>query len=140
MKPGLTPVPTTATRALGQRVDLLRHVAVAPDRIRQLLGRGHDRHFQLEDRLELRQDLLERRAGAEDRDVRTHGLDGARDVVGHFHLEPAPDPADLAQVATGLGGIDIDGADNRQALAGRHLPDDARADGPESDMHHFDTH
>ncbi len=51
-----------------------------------------------------------------------------------------PTPADLAEVAADLGGIDVDGADNGEALAGGDLPDDARADRAESDVHDFDGH
>ena len=71
VNPGLTPVPSTATLAFFASASIFfASDAVLPDRIRQLLGGAHDRDARLEHRLDLRHHLLQRRARAQDDDVR----------------------------------------------------------------------
>ena len=103
-------------------------------RVRQLLGRRDDRDLQLQDRLDLREDLLHRRARAEHDDVRLRRLDRLRRVVGHLDAKRAADAGDLAEIPADLGRIDVHGADNLESLARRDLLDDRRADRPESEM------
>ena len=45
-----------------------------------------------------------------------------------------PTPGDFAEVAPGLGRIDVRGADDPEAFALGHLPDDARANWSEADV------
>ena len=69
--PGFTPVPSTATRArLASASIFLAAAALLLTGIGQFLGRRDDRHLQLEHRLELGHDLLQRRLRAEHGDVR----------------------------------------------------------------------
>ena len=63
-------------RLLRRRVDLPREGPVREPGIGELLGGGDDRHLELQHRLDLRPDLLEGRAGAEDGDLRPRLPDG----------------------------------------------------------------
>ena len=107
-------------------------------RVRQLLGRGHDRHAQLQRRLELRHDLLQGRVRAEDRDVRLRRLDRLPRVARHLHAQRLVEPGDLTEVATHLVGVDVDGADDLEALPRRHLSDDAETNRSEAEVQHPD--
>ncbi len=57
-------------------------------------------------------------------------------VARHFHAEPLPQSDDVAEVATRLRRVDVDGADNLETRARRRLLDDGRADGTESEVQH----
>ena len=135
VKPGLTPVPSTATFAFfASCVDGARVFHVGARRIGELLGRRDDRDLQLEDLLHLREDLLQRRQRAEDDDVGLGGLDRLLRVGRNLDAQRAADAGDLAEIASGLGRIDVDGADDLEAAAIGDLPDHRRADRPEPVM------
>ncbi len=44
----------------------------------------------------------------------------------------------VAEIPSDFGGIDVDRADDLESLAFRDLPDDAEADGTETEMQHAD--
>jgi hypothetical protein len=122
-------VPSTATFA--------RLAAVS---IRQLLGRRHDRFLRLQDGLDLRRDRLQRRTGTEQDDVRCGRLESGPQIGLDLHPQLPAEADDVAQVVTCLGGVDIDGADDRETTSPGNLPDDARADRPESNVQHANRH
>ncbi len=103
-------------------------------RIRQLLCRRHDGHLELEDRFDLRQHLLQRRAGAQHGHVGLAGLDGLLDVVDDLHLQRAADTRHLAEISANLGRIDIDRADDLESFSPGDLSDDGCADRPEAEV------
>ena len=75
-------------RLLRPRVNLPRLADVRVAGIRQLLGRRDDRHLRLEDRLDLRHHLLDRRARAQHDDVRLRRLQRLLRIVRHLDAEP----------------------------------------------------
>jgi hypothetical protein len=64
----------------------------------------------------------------------TRRLDGLAGIVRYLDFEGPAHASDLSQVTAGLGGIDVDGADDLESLAIGDLADDARADRPEPDV------
>ena len=122
-------------RLLRHRVHRARVAHVALRGIGQLLGRRDDRHPELQDRLDLGEHALHRRAGAQHDDVRLRRLDRLPGIVRNLDLERPADGRRPRRDRARLGRVDVDGADDLESLAGGDLPHDAGANGPEAEMH-----
>jgi hypothetical protein len=127
-------------RLLRRRVDLPREGPVGEPRVGQLLGRGDDRHLELEDRLDLRPHLLEGRARAQDGDLRLRLPDGGGGVGPDLDARLLPVADHLAQVLAGLGEVDVHRGNDFEVLPGQKLAGDARPDRPEAHDHHLGRH
>src|SRR5262249_48227174 len=123
-------------RFFRQRVDLPRLPDVRVARIREFFGRRHDRGLRFENRVDLRQHLPDRRTRAQHDDVRLRLFQRAPGLARYLHAHPLRQPDDVAEIAPDFGGIDIDGADDRESRTRRDLLRDGRADRPESEVHH----
>ena len=114
VKPGLTPVPSTATFAFLAAASMrAREAPLRELRIRELLGRRDDRHLQREDAFDLRPHLLQRGARAQHHDVRLRRLDCRARVGRHLDAQPSIETDNLAEIAAHLRRIDVDAARRR---------------------------
>ena len=126
-------------RLLRPLVDLPRLTDVRVTGIRQLLGRRDDRRFRLQDRLDLRQDFLDRRTGAQDHDVRLARLERLRGVGRHLDAEPARQTRHVAEIASDHRRIDVDAGDDLESRPPGHLLEDGCADRTQAKVHHADV-
>jgi hypothetical protein len=104
--------------------------------IRELLGRRDNRRLRFQDRFDLRQNLLEERAGAEDHDVGPARLESLGRIFRHFDAETAGETAHIAQIASHFGRIDIDAADDLEPGPRRDLLENGCADRAQTEMQH----